>query len=385
MYLKSFSSRTIVSAIAAFATFTIVAPAISQGASMDDQVAEYIKKFPKQDTYNYLVNLTDGDPAKLNVWVFGQEPALVKAGDDKVVRMNNDTYYKMAFVQLEKGPVVLGSDNPSKDRFNSFQLMDDGNVNFHNVIHPDGKYVLYYGQKPAGIDGTLIEAPSKLAVVIVRVEVKDKDDKQDVAEAQATFNGITISGPKIDTFPELDLLGGFDEKVAKEAEKQMQDVASNTDFSKLVAGPGDVPGRVSELQLAAGTKFGWGGPVTTHSAYESFFSDADKKPMKGDNGTYTISTEAPPVDAFWSVTVYDTDRGGFLHPNKDDSYHINNTSAVANEDGTYTFSFKTQCGAEDKNCLEVPGGQFDIAARYYLPREPITSGKWRMPRPVLQK
>ena len=125
--------------------------------------------------------------------------------------------------------------------------------------------------------------------------------------------------------------------------------------------------------------------MTSHSAYETFFTDASDEPMKGSDGTYAMTTEAPPVDAFWSVTVYDSDRGGFLHPNKDDRYHINNTAAVPNEDGTYTFMFKTSCEAGDKNCLEVPDGRFDLATRYYLPRGPIRSGAWTMPRPALQK
>ena len=98
-----------------------------------------------------------------------------------------------------------------------------------------------------------------------------------------------------------------------------------------------------------------------------------------------MTTEEPPVDAFWSVTVYDTERGGFLHPNDDDRYHINNTSVVANEDGTFTFSFKTTCDAADENCLEVPAGPFDLAIRYYLPKEPIRSGEWRMARPLLHE
>jgi hypothetical protein len=95
----------------------------------EQQVQEYIQTFPYQDTYNYAVKYTGDDAANLNVWVVGQEPVLVKAGEDKVVRMNNDTYYKMAFVDLRNGPVVLGSSAPSMGRLNSFQLMDDRNVN----------------------------------------------------------------------------------------------------------------------------------------------------------------------------------------------------------------------------------------------------------------
>ena len=97
-----------------------------------------------------------------------------------------------------------------------------------------------------------------------------------------------------------------------------------------------------------------------------------------------LTTEAPPVKAFWSVTVYDSATGRF-HPNDDDRYHINNTTAVKNEDGTYTFRFKVKCEEGDVNCLEVPAGPFDLAIRYYLPGPEIISGEWTMPRPVLQK
>ena len=106
--------------------------------------------------------------------------------------------------------------------------------------------------------------------------------------------------------------------------------------------------------------------------------------LRGSNGTYTVTTEEPPVDAFWSITVYDTDRGGFLHPNDDDRYHINNTAAIRNDDGTVTFTFKQNCEASDRNCLEVPAGRFDLVPRYYLPHEEIITGEWTFPKIGLQ-
>ena len=351
---------------------------------METSVAEYVKKFPYQDTYKYAMQYTGGDPAKFNVWALGAEPALVKAGEDKVVRMNNDTYYKMAFFLLDQGPVTLESSTPGKDRFVSFQFMDDRNVNFQNVIGPNGTYTLYYGDKPDGIEGQAIEAPSALALVIVRVEVKDKDDAQDVEDARQVFTGITINGPAINTAPKLDLLSGYDDAVATEALGRMDQVTESTPFSQLIAGPGDVPEKVSYLQLAAGTKGGWGGPVTSHSAYEFFYVDDQGNDLKGSNGSYTLTTDEPPVDAFWSITAYDTDRGGFLHPNKNDRYHINNSGAVKNADDAITFTFKQQCEAGDLNCLEVPAGRFDYVARYYLPADSIRTGDWVMPKATLQ-
>jgi hypothetical protein len=107
--------------------------------------------------------------------------------------------------------------------------------------------------------------------------------------------------------------------------------------------------------------------------------------MRGSNGTYAVTTEAPPVDAFWSVTVYDTERGGFLHPNEANRYHFNDTTALKNADGTVTFTFKRACRVSDTNCLEVPAGRFDVVARYYLPHNEIISGAWRFPQIELRR
>lgn len=357
--------------------------ATGQATGIENSVADYIKDFPYQDSYDYAIKYTGGDPARFNSWVIGAEPSLVKAGDDKVVRMNNDTYYKLAFLLLDQGPVTLASEHPSTGRFNSYQLMDERNVNFRNLIHPSGKYTLYYGAKPDAIEGEAIESPSALVAVIVRVEVKDMNNAEDIADAKAIFAGLTIEGPAIQQVPKLDRLSAYDDAVTSEARKRIDETFQNTDFSQLVAGPGDVPDKVSYLQLAAGTKGGWGGPVTSHSAYETVFFDAQGKEMRGSNGSYTITTSEPPVDAFWSITVYDTDRGGFLHPNKDNRYHINNTSAVKSEDGNYRFVFKQQCEQSDINCLAVPAGRFDYAVRYYLPKQTIRDGDWRMPKATL--
>lgn len=73
-----------------------------------------------------------------------------------------------------------------------------------------------------------------------------------------------------------------------------------------------------------------------------------------------------------------------LFPYQANRYHINNTGAVKNDDGTYTFIFKQKCEDGDVNCLEVPAGHFDYVARYYLPSEAIQGGSWTMPKAVLQ-
>jgi len=365
----------------------IIACSQEKSAAKDDfekQVEDYIKKFPYQNTYDYAMQFTGGDAGKLNKW--GQASRnLLKAGEDKIVRSNNDTLYKTAFIYLGDGPVVLRSDSPSKERFSSFQLQDERNVNYRNIIGPNGSYTLYHGEKPATITGEAVEVPSLLSAVITRIEVKDKKDSADMAGARAVFDGIKIEGPTISEIPAVDLLSGFDEQVKQEAHRRMDETAGSVPFTEMIVGPGQEPGKdVPYLYHSAGTKVGWGGPSTSHSAYDSMYTDESGETLEGSKGKYVLVTKAPPVNAFWSITVYDSTTGR-LHPNDDNRYHINNTTAVRNEDGTYTFRFKVKCENGDQNCLEVPAGPFDVVARYYLPEPEIMNGEWKMPKPVLKK
>ena len=351
------------------------------GTDFEAQVQEHLRLFPYQETYRYAMLQTGGDAGKLNTWSMASR-ALLKAGEDTVVRSNNDTLYKMAWVYLGEGPVVLRSASPSDERFSSFQLQDDRNANYRNIIHPAGEYTLYHGETPAALTGEAVEVPSPLSAVIVRIEVRDANDPADLADALAVFDGITIEGPVIEHLPVVDVLNAFDEQVEQEALRRMEQTMRTVPYRDMVVAPGQGPGKdVPFLNHATGTKEGWGGPATSHSSYEAMYTDDAGETLDGSQGEYILVTEEPPVNAFWSVTVYDTATGRF-HPNERDRYHINHTTAVKDDRGTVTFHFKASCGDADQNCLEVPAGPFDVAARYYLPEPEIMSGEWTMSRPA---
>ena len=90
--------------------------------------------------------------------------------------------------------------------------------------------------------------------------------------------------------------------------------------------------------------------------------------------------KTPPVDAFWSVTVYGPDM--FLVPNPANRYSISGDTPglVRNTDGSLDLFLQQQpppAGAA--NWLPVPAGRFNLVMRCYLPRAPILDGSYAYP------
>ncbi len=84
-----------------------------------------------------------------------------------------------------------------------------------------------------------------------------------------------------------------------------------------------------------------------------------------------------PIDAFWSLTVYNAD--GFIDENELGAYSFNNVMAEPNDDGSITTHFG---GCEDGrvNCLPISEG-WNYVARMYEPRKEIWNGSWTFPVP----
>ena len=90
--------------------------------------------------------------------------------------------------------------------------------------------------------------------------------------------------------------------------------------------------------------------------------------------------DLPPVDAFWSYTVYGEDL--FFVANPIDRYSISGETPglVAAADGTITIALQPDDPADPTvNWLPTPKGPFTLVMRCYLPRKPILDGTYRYP------
>jgi hypothetical protein len=108
----------------------------------------------------------------------------------------------------------------------------------------------------------------------------------------------------------------------------------------------------------------------------------DKQPLTG-NKTYRLrfpAGELPPVDAFWSITMYTQDLK--LVPNPINRYAIGDrTDGLAfGEDGSLELLFQHhEPDTGTSNWLPTPEGRFELWLRIYQPRPELIAGSYRLP------
>lgn len=116
-----------------------------------------------------------------------------------------------------------------------------------------------------------------------------------------------------------------------------------------------------------------------------FYTDRDVvgAPLHG-NRNYRITFPAgqePPVDGFWSLTLYNEHH--FFNPNPLNRYSLGtkNKSLIRGEDGSLTLYAGVRSPGVDKesNWLPAPDGPFSLYIRAYWGKPAITDGTWKPP------
>jgi hypothetical protein len=116
--------------------------------------------------------------------------------------------------------------------------------------------------------------------------------------------------------------------------------------------------------------------------YPSLSVDSDGKPLDGSN-RYVLHFDKgkfPPVDAFWSVTAYDTD--GYLIPNTLNRQALGDRDKlIQNGDGSLDLYIQADPPGADKeaNWLPVAKTPFTLLMRLYSPSSAVLDGSWTPP------
>jgi len=120
--------------------------------------------------------------------------------------------------------------------------------------------------------------------------------------------------------------------------------------------------------------------------YPPFYLDADGNKLDASQHRYVLRFaphQLPPVNAFWSLTLYDAQR--FLVANPLHRYLINSpmlANLKRDPDGGVTLYIQhEQPGKEQQdNWLPAPNGPFYIAGRLYWPKPEALDGQWQAPK-----
>jgi hypothetical protein len=136
------------------------------------------------------------------------------------------------------------------------------------------------------------------------------------------------------------------------------------------------------LKRAIITQVGLGANLPEDAIYPLNLGDDTGKPLVGAN-KYTIhfdKGETPPVRAFWSITLYDSE--GFQVANVLNRFAVSSWMPFrTNADGSLDLYFQYESPGKEKeaNWLPSPKEEFNLTMRLYSPLSDALTGKWNPP------
>jgi hypothetical protein len=119
------------------------------------------------------------------------------------------------------------------------------------------------------------------------------------------------------------------------------------------------------------------------NSYDVAFKDGAATQLDGRNRYVLRYAIPPPVDAFWSVSMYSATSQLFV-PNKLNRYSVGDRTEgmIYGTDGSIEIFLQHEEPTDPKeraNWLPAPAGPFYLVARHYSPRPPIVTGDWKPP------
>jgi hypothetical protein len=138
--------------------------------------------------------------------------------------------------------------------------------------------------------------------------------------------------------------------------------------------------RLGYLTRALAARGGLWGNHGYETAYAVTYADADGEQLDGRN-RYTLTFDQdPPVDAFWSITMYDLP-DFYLVANPIDRYSIGDRTPGLRRgsDGSLTIVIQHDQPTDTSNWLPAPAAPFRPVLRLYQPQAAALDGSYKIP------
>ncbi len=309
--------------------------------------------YAQAESYTFMSNFIK----RASVNQFFHFKNLTKKEDHWVVSPNNDVLYSVATIDATDDFTLVVPEVKGK-RLLSVQIID-GNHFTPKQFYGAGEYHFSKGTFKTDMVALGIR---------VEVDVTDPKDIEYVAnEVQPNMKIIAKSAvnhlPKIDNEAKM--------KLRKALLPHYEKLYNS--FGGMVKNASEVKDQWLRMICTAGA---WGLSEDEHAMYLIYAPG-----LKADKA-YKATYKVPIQDAFWSMTMYDTDK--FLVSN--DKRVINKYNVNLNEDGTFTVCFgsKEQCGDTPNRLDIVDGWNFLLRAykpnveafkKYHLPEIKLVESK----------
>lgn len=261
-----------------------------------------------------------------------------------VVRMNRDTIYSAAVVNISEGATVTLPE--SDGRYVSIMVVQNDHY-VDQVFSTPGEHV--------------IEADTEFVLVVLRIRAHD-NDPEDEEKIKALQQAARITAKS--TVPHV--MPNYDLEQLEALRKELAAQAAAMDSYNSMQG---ARGTVDERMHLLGTAVGWGLLPDANARY-LWYGQQDGQ------GCYRATYSVPPFDepGFFSITMYDAD--GWLFS---DRAVLNEHNLEFNEDGTFDVNFG-DCGVDAKNNLPIVDG-WNFVLRVYEPRSEELD-RYSLPAPL---
>jgi len=292
--------------------------------------------------FDNVLALTGG----VNRWYHYREPTPLDR--QPVIRMNRDTLYSGAIVDIRQGAELTLPD--SGDRYMTVMVVNEDHYD-NLVLDGPGTYQLSQD-----------DHESPFVSLSIRTFV-DPNNPDDIAEVNTLQDAVAISavsdGPYIHPVYDPTTLDATREPLLRLAE-EIPDAEGM--FGRKQ--------EVDPIRHLIGTAFGWGGLPVAEAFY---YTEATPRPI----GHYTLTFDTVPVEAFWSVAIYNED--GYFEANPYNSYGLNSITVTPDEQGKVTVNLAPEPG-DLPNYAHIMDG-WNYVIRLYKPQAPVLDKTWTPPAP----